>query len=278
MVDDDELEPLLTATRAIAAEAAALVAGARPDQIRHKSNPRDLVTEWDTRIEELLRARLAAIAPGVGFLGEEGGGAGDGTRRWLVDPIDGTVNFAHGLPLWAISIGLEGPDGLEVGVVTAPALGWTFWARRGGGAFADRGRGPERLAVSAIDRLDRALLVTGFPYDRATNPANNFDAWEHFQRVAGGVRRLGAASLDLCLVAAGALDGYWEQRLSAWDLAAGALVVAEAGGIVTDTRGGRFRPAAGEAVAAGGGIHEAIVRELALVRRAVDPRPGQETP
>ena len=160
---------------------------------------------------------------------------------------------------------LHGEQALDRGQVEAPGRGG---GRRGGGAFADRGRGVERLRVSAADRLDRALLVTGFPYDRATHPANNFAAWEHFQRVAGACRRLGAASLDLCLVAAGAVDGYWEARLSPWDIAAGALLVEEAGGVVTDTRGGPFRPASGEAVAAGGGIHEAIVRELAQVRRA----------
>ena len=263
-----ELEELLTVARTIAAEAHALLVDVRPRQITAKSNPRDLVTEWDTRAEELIRARLTAATPEIPILGEEGGGALSAPRRWLVDPIDGTMNFAHGLPLWSVALALEGPDGVEVGVVTAPALGWTFWGHRGGGAFADRGRGVERLAVSAVDALERALLVTGFPYDRATAAVNNFAEWEHFQRRASGCRRLGSASLDLCLVAAGALDGYWERRLSPWDIAAGALFVEEAGGIVTDTRGGRFRAASGEAVAAGGGIHEAIVRELALVGRA----------
>ncbi|MBK9036057.1 MAG: inositol monophosphatase [Myxococcales bacterium] len=264
------LDRMLALARAIAGECRALLDAARPDHVGYKSNPRDLVTEWDTRCEELVRARLGAATPEIPILGEEGGGTRDAPRRWLVDPIDGTVNFAHGLPLWAVSIALEGPAGVEVGVVTAPALGWTFWGRRGGGAFADRGRGVERLQVSAVDRLERALLVSGFPYDRATNPHNNFAAWEHFQRLAGGCRRLGAASLDLCLVAAGALDGYWEQRLSPWDIAAGALFVEEAGGIVTDTRGRPFTASSGEAIAAGSGIHQMIVRELAQVRRAAE--------
>jgi myo-inositol-1(or 4)-monophosphatase len=109
--------------------------------------------------------------------------------------------------------------------------------------------------------------------DRATHPANNFVEWEHFQRVAGGVRRLGAASLDLCLVAAGALDGYWERRLFPWDVAAGALIVEEAGGVVTDTRGGPFRAESGEVVAAGDGIHQAIVTELARVRATTEESP-----
>ncbi len=265
-----ELDELLAVARGVAAEAAALLADVRPAQVSHKSTPRDLVTEWDTRSEALIRARLEAATPAIPILGEEGGGAVGAPRRWLVDPIDGTVNFTHGLPIWAVSIGLEGPAGVEVGVVAAPALGWTFWARRGGGAFADRGRGVAALRVTDVDRLDRALLVTGFPYDRATNPDNNFAAWEHFQRVAGGCRRLGATSIDLCLVAAGALDGYWESRLAPWDLAAGAVIVREAGGIVTDTRGGPFRADSGEVVAAGGGIHQAIVHELARVRRATE--------
>jgi myo-inositol-1(or 4)-monophosphatase len=269
-------EELLAIARAAAAEAAAMLAGVHAARVTTKSNPRDLVTEWDTRSEALIRARLGAATPEIPIVGEEGGGDLTAPRRWLVDPIDGTVNFAHGLPLWTVAIALDGPDGVEVGVVTAPALGWSFWGRRGGGAFADRGAGVERLAVSARDSIERALLVTGFPYDAATAAPgdSNFAEWEHMQRVAGGCRRLGAASLDLCLVAAGAIDGYWERRLSPWDIAAGALFVAEAGGIVTDTRGGPFRAASGDVAAGGSAIHEAIVRELAIVAAA---RAAEET-
>jgi myo-inositol-1(or 4)-monophosphatase len=260
-----DLDRLLAIGRAVVAEAAALLAAVRPDHIHSKSNPRDLVTEWDLRSEQLIRARLAAATPSIPVVGEETGGDPSVAYYWLVDPIDGTVNFAHGLPLWTVALALVGPEGVAVGVVTAPALGWSFWGRRGGGSFARRGGSDERLRVSAMDRLDRAMLVSGFPYDLATARDNNFAEWNHFQRVAGACRRLGSASLDLCLVAAGAIDGYWERRLSAWDVAAGALLVQEAGGVVTDTRGGRFDPASGEAVAAGSGIHEAIVRELAIV-------------
>jgi myo-inositol-1(or 4)-monophosphatase len=268
-----ELEELLALARATAAEASALLRDVRPAEVRTKTSPRDLVTEWDTRCEALVRGRLVGGGADIPMVGEEDGGDRGATRRWLVDPIDGTVNFAHGLPLWSVAIALEGPAGLEVGVVAAPALGWTFWARRGGGAFAERGRGVERLQVSAVDRLDHAMLVSGFPYDRATNPDNNFAAWEHFQRVAGACRRLGSAELDLCLVATGAIDGYWETRLSPWDLAAGALIVMEAGGTVTDTRGGPFRAESGEVIAAGGGIHQAIVTELARVRATTEESP-----
>jgi len=262
---------LLGAALAAADAAAELLAHARPADVRFKGNPRDLVTEHDLASERLIREVLAARAPGIPVVGEEGGADADvGTTelRWLVDPIDGTVNFAHGLPLWSVSIALEDPAGPALGVVVAPVLGWRFWASRGHGAWAGADAAADRLAVSACDHLDRALLVSGFPYDRATHPDNNFAEWEHFQRHAGACRRLGCASLDLCMVARGWLDGYWERRLKPWDVAAGAVIVAEAGGRVTDTRGGRFDADSGEVVASTGGIHEALIAHLAQVARS----------
>lgn len=241
-----------------------LLRGVRPLEIRGKSNPRDLVTEWDVRSEQAIREVLAES--GYPVLGEEGGqsGASDAPYRWLVDPIDGTVNFAHGLPIWSIAIALEEIGvGVAVGVVYAPLLGWWFEASRGGGARDGNG---SPLRVSTRATLDEAMLATGFPYDRATNPDNNFAAWDHFQRLAGSCRRLGCASIDLCLVAQGIYDGYWESRLQPWDLAAGALIVAEAGGRVTDTHGQPFDPHSGEAVATNGAIHGVLVTELARVR------------
>lgn len=273
----ERLGDLLHTARAAARAAADLLAGARPADVRSKTNARDLVTEWDLRSEEAIRRVLREREPGIAILGEEGGlgaeagagaGAGSGGLRWLVDPIDGTVNFAHGLPIWSISIGLEDAGELLVGVVAAPALGWWFEATRGGGA---RGGAPggelAPLHVSATARLSEAMLGTGFPYDAATNPDNNLDAWEHLYKHAGTCRRLGCASLDLCLVGRGWFDGYWERRLSPWDLAAGALVVREAGGTVTDTRGGTFDPHAGEVIATNGAIHEELIAELGRVRR-----------
>ena len=260
-----ELDDALALALAVAADAARLLRGARPAQIRTKTDPRDLVTEWDTRVEDQIRAALTRATPAIPVVGEEAGGDLAADRRWLVDPIDGTVNFAHGLPLWTVALALERGDQVEVGVVIAPALGWTFAARRGGGARVTRPDGEQPLVVSAIAELGRAMLATGFPYDRAVSPDNNFAEWEHFQRKAGACRRLGSASLDLCLVAAGSLDGYWERKLQPWDLAAGALIVAEAGGRVTDTLGAGFRSRSGQVVASNGAIHDAIVAELAVV-------------
>src|SRR5262249_10926305 len=145
-----------------------------------------------------------------------------------------------------------------IGIVQAPALGWSFEAVRGRGAL-DADTGDQPLEVSRVARLADALLATGFPYDRATNPDNNVASWEHMQRVAGACRRLGCASIDLCLVARGWLDGYWERRLSPWDIAAGGLIVAEAGGTVTNAQGGPFDPHSGEVVASNGAIHSELI-------------------
>ena len=251
---------LLAIAREVVAEAAAMLRDVRPADIRSKSNPLDLVTEWDERCEDLVRERLAARTPEIPVVGEERGG--EGGTCWMLDPIDGTVNFAHGLPLWSIALARMVGGRADVGVICAPALGWTFHGRAGGGAFHD----DLPLRVSAVAPLGRAMLVTGFPYDRATHPENNFARWGHFQRHAGAVRRLGAASLDLCFVARGWIDGYWERRLHPWDVAAGALFVEEAGGIVTDTRGGPFDAYAGEVVASNGVIHEDMLNELAKVQ------------
>lgn len=253
---------MLEVARAAARAAAKLLGGASAANIRSKSTPRDLVTEWDLRSEDCIRGVLEPT--GIPVLGEEGGLSGlDAGARWLVDPIDGTVNFSHGLPIWSIAIALETPAGIELGVVCAPVLGWWFEATAGGGARDEHG---QPLRVSATAPLERAILSTGFPYDLATSPDNNFAEWEALQRRAGACRRLGCASIDLCLVARGWLDGYWERKLKPWDVAAGALIVREAGGTVTDTRGGPFDPHSGEAVATNGAIHEELVAELGKVR------------
>jgi myo-inositol-1(or 4)-monophosphatase len=227
--------------------------------IRAKGLPTDLVTEWDGRLERLISEELDRRAPGVGLLGEEEGARGrQSGERWVVDPVDGTVNFAHGLPIFGISIGYERDGVPRAGAVAAPVLGWTWAAAAGQGTARDGV--PSR--VSAVAALDQALLVTGFPYDRKVSPRNNFDAFVHMQRTAGAVRRLGAASLDLCFVAEGWLDGYWEAKLKPWDLSAGAIIVAEAGGRVTGLAGQPFSSEAGEIIASNGLIHDAMIAEL----------------
>jgi myo-inositol-1(or 4)-monophosphatase len=292
--DVEDARAALDIARHVAAEASAFLRGAAGNvgRIDTKTSVKDLVTEWDRRTEDLIRARLQALTPAVPLLGEEGGawtpesasrGAPAGPAqesehasdhvlgqapgqthdRWLIDPIDGTVNFAHGLPIFAVSIALERRGRPLAGAVYAPALGWELYGHRGGGAFLNG----ERLAVSQVPSLERALLATGFPYDRATNPDNNFDRWEHFQRRAGACRRLGSASLDLCLVARGAFDGYWENQLHPWDIAAGIVLVEEAGGRVTSFSGGPLRMSDGETVASNGIIHDAILAELAALEQ-----------
>lgn len=248
-----------------------ILAGAADDigEIRTKGSPRDLVTDWDHRSEEVIRRHLTEATPEIPILGEEGGETGGGgDLLWLIDPIDGTVNFTHGLPLWGVCVSLERRGEPVVGVVLAPAMGWEFHAWQGGGAFMNG----EPISVSRVTALADSMLATGFPYDRATNPANNFREWEHFQRTAGACRRLGAASLDLCMVARGWLDGYWETRLKPWDLSAGAIIVREAGGTVTGIDGGPFVSASGHAVASNGAIHNEILDQLAAVP-AREPSP-----
>lgn len=270
-VPGGRLADMLEAARAAVRAASELLRDVRPADVRRKTNPRDVVTEWDLRSEDVIRRVLAEHTPGVPVLGEEGGqGPGAGETRWLVDPIDGTVNFAHGLPIWSISIGLEDAGQIAVGVVAAPQLGWWFEASRGGGARDDTGKA---LRTSSIAQLDHALLATGFPYDRATRPDNNFAEWAHLQCRAGACRRLGAASIDLCLVARGWMDGYWERHLKPWDVAAGALIVAEAGGTVTNWTGQPFEVHEGAVVASNGAIHEELVAELGRVHPKVTDSP-----
>jgi myo-inositol-1(or 4)-monophosphatase len=240
-------------------------AAGRPGHIRHKGGlDTDWVTEWDERSEAIIVEALKAGAPGTRILGEEGGGdwGSQAGGRWLVDPVDGTVNFTHGLPIYGVSIAYEEGGRVLAGVVLAPSLGWEFEAARGQGARMNG----ETLAVSRVAHLRQALMTTGFPADRLTSPLNNYKQWEHFQNVAGAVRRLGAASLDLCLVARGWFDGYWEFKLKPWDLAAGSLIVEEAGGRVSGPYGEPWSVDAGEIVASNGRIHDQIVEELRGLR------------
>jgi myo-inositol-1(or 4)-monophosphatase len=226
-----------------------------------KSSTIDLVTEFDRRAEALILERIRAAYPADVILAEESGLSApreEGVARWLVDPLDGTTNFAHGLPMFCVSIAREVGGVIESGVVHAPALGLTFTARRGGGAFLNG----QSLRVSDAETLGRSMLATGFPYDRATSPDNNFSQFAFIKQRSQAVRRLGSAAIDLALVAAGTYDGYWEMKLKPWDMAAGSLLVEEAGGRVTGWLGEAFSVDRAAAVATNGRIHDELVAAL----------------
>lgn len=231
--------------------------GKRPE-FRFKSSKADLVTEFDGRAETVVVHTLAKAFPDDTIVGEEGGGqAGGSGRVWHVDPLDGTTNFAHGLPIFGTSIGLLIGGTPVLGVVTAPALGWTFRGAEGHGAF----RNADPIHCSNVDDLERALLVTGFPYLRS-GQNDNLSEFGAFMRASQGVRRLGSAALDLCFVACGWLDGFWERHIKSWDLVAGAAIVLAAGGHVSDPDGGPFVAQTGCVLASNGLIHEAMRNEL----------------
>ena len=257
MVDASDL--LLLAEQ-IAREAGELARRRRDEGVRiaaTKSALADIVTEADREVETLIRARLAAARPGDGFLGEESGAERGSTQiTWVVDPIDGTVNYAYGIPHYAVSIaavaGEPDPElwSAQAGVVFAPVTGDLFRAARGSGAWL----GADRLAVSRPTDAG-ALLATGFGYDPATH-AGDLERVRTVMPLARDLRRAGAASLDLAYVAAGRLDGYFERGLAPWDHAAGALLVEEAGGVVGGAPGGR--PGRQMTIAAGPDLYAAL--------------------
>src|SRR5512143_1754609 len=190
----------------------------------------DLITEADHASEALILERIRAVYPDCAILSEESGASANTSPYvWIADPLDGTTNFAHGLPIFSVTLALMVHGVIEVGVTYDPIQDELYMAQRGQGAYLNG----ERLHVSAVSTLDKALLVTGFPYDRRTNPNNNIRQFTDFSLRAQGVLRLGSAALDLGAVAAGRLDGYWEWGINPWDVAAGVLMIAEAGGQVT---------------------------------------------
>ena len=230
-----------------------------PRQIAYKGQV-DLVTEMDKRSEATIVAALTGQFPEHRVVAEEGSGPreGDSPYRWLIDPLDGTTNYAHGVPLFAVSIALQRGDETIVGVVYDPMRDELFRAEQGGGAFLN----DRPLRVSTVDELIRSLLCTGFPYNAALRPVA-LAHWNAFSYAAQAIRRYGAAALDLCSVAAGRFDGFYEAHLGPWDAAAGALIAAEAGATITDYTGGPFDPFRGEIVATNGLIHDAILKVLA---------------
>jgi myo-inositol-1(or 4)-monophosphatase len=255
---------LREAAAEFAREAGALVrAGWGATHAPERKGRIDLVTDFDRRSERLLIARIAERFPGHSVLAEESGAHASGSApsrvRWLIDPLDGTTNFAHNYPFFAVSVGVEVDGELVAGAVFDPVRGEMFAAARGLGATLDQ----TAIQVSGIDRLEDALLVTGFPYDVREHPERVMPAFQAFLARAQGIRRDGSAALNLCYVAAGRFDGFWEPALSAWDTAAGTVIVREAGGLVTDYRGGAFRVGASSVLATNRRLHDAMMRVLA---------------
>jgi myo-inositol-1(or 4)-monophosphatase len=225
--------------------------------------PANFVSAADHRAEETLRAELAKARPGYGFVGEEGGRqeGSDKTHCWIVDPLDGTTNFLHGIPQFAISIALEREGTIVAGLVYNPINEELFVAERGKGAFLN----DQRLRVAARRRLAEAVIACGLPHLGRGDLAQFRQEFAAVQEKVAGLRRFGAATLDLAWVAAGRLDAFWERNLSAWDMAAGLLLVREAGGFVSDLEGGDDMFGKAEILAG----NEAMQRELlGLIRQA----------
>jgi myo-inositol-1(or 4)-monophosphatase len=220
----------------------------------------DLVTPFDLGAQEILVGRLAAAFPTHGFLAEEGlARSGSSDCRWIIDPLDGTTNYAHAFPVFSVSAALECAGRLVLGWVHDPLRGEMFRAEAGRGATRDG----SAIHVSDIDDLGKALLATGFPYDVRTSRANNLSHWERFIVRAQAIRRCGSAAIDLAYVACGRFDGFWELKLKPWDVAAGTLLVLESGGRVTGLDGGPHALGAPAIVASNGLIHPDMLGVLA---------------
>lgn len=220
---------------------------------------KDLVTEVDKESERLIVSHLKSCFPDHGIIAEEGEYPETASGfNWIIDPVDGTTNYAHGYPWFCTSIALQSEGELQVGVIYNPIYDELFTTTKGGGSFLN-GR---RLSVSSHSPLKSSLLGTGFPYDCASDPANNFSSFIAFQKAARGIRRAGAAALDLAYVAAGRLDGFWELKLKPWDVAAGVLLVREAGGTVTTFDGSGYDVFNDRIVASNGLIHQEMVAML----------------
>ncbi|MCP9452930.1 MAG: inositol monophosphatase [Nitrospira sp.] len=227
--------------------------------IEHKS-PINLVTDADRDAERCIIEHIRAQFPNHAFLAEERGRDQHSASPylWIIDPLDGTTNFAHGYPIYCVSIGLEYCGRCLLGVVFDPSRNELFTAVDGQGAYLNG----HPLRVSDTNDLGNSLLVTGFAYDIRDTPRNNLDHFAKFALLAQGIRRTGSAALDLCYVAAGRFDGFWEVRLNPWDMAAGSVIVREAGGRLTDFLGNELSIYGQELVASNGHIHDAMLKVL----------------
>jgi len=219
----------------------------------------DLVTEYDVKSEKYIKAAIEKTFPGHSILAEESGETRKrSSKLWVIDPLDGTTNFAHDYPAYCVSIGLEVDDRMVMGVIYDPVHDEMFYASDGNGAFCNR----KRIHVSPERKLNRSLLATGFPYDIAESRIDNLDNFGRMYKSAQGIRRAGSAALDLCYLACGRFDGFWELKLHPWDTAAGIVIVREAGGRVTDFHGRRYSIFGNEILASNGKIHRQMQKIL----------------
>jgi len=256
------MESYLPKAIEIAREAGGLLAElfTHPMEISYKRRS-DLVTEADRRSEALIVERLRSYFPAHSVVAEEGGGQQTASDYcWYVDPLDGTTNFAHGFPVFSVTLGLAYRGEMVAGVVYDPTRQELFTAERGSGAFLNR----QRLGVSRTAEVSQSLVATGFP-PFATNHDLNMEFYFRFTQLSHGIRRAGSAALDLCSVAAGRFDGFWELKLNPWDKAAGTLLVTEAGGRVSDIAGRPFNLLGDDIFASNGLVHEEMLRVFSEV-------------
>jgi myo-inositol-1(or 4)-monophosphatase len=245
--------------------------GLSADQIRTKSSQADLATEADVESERLILGAIRTEYPSHALFSEESasGEPPDSEWLWLVDPLDGTTNFAHGLPIFVVNLALAHRGEIILAVTHDPSAGRTYWAERGSGAWIRADSQDRPLQVSVTGALRHSLLATGFPYDRATNPDDNVAEFVALDRCSQAVRRLGSSALAAAWVAAGSLDGYWEAGIKPWDTAAGSLLVHEAGGAVSDYGGEPWRLASRNILVSNGqpDVHRGILEAIAEARR-----------
>ena len=222
--------------------------------------PGDFVSQADRRAEEIVHTELSRSRPDYSFLMEESGAivGSDSQHRFIVDPLDGTTNFLHGIPIFAVSIGLERQGQIVAGVIYNPAMDELYTAERGGGAFLN----DRRLRVGARRKLSDSVIGTGIPHLGRGHHGNFLIEMRHVMAEVAGVRRMGAAALDLAYVAAGRLDGFWETGLSPWDMAAGILMIREAGGFVSDAEGGTDMLEKGSIVAGNEVIQKTLLQTI----------------
>ncbi|MDQ6832113.1 MAG: inositol monophosphatase [Chloroflexota bacterium] len=274
----DELVEMCDVAIAAAREAGAAIQAVAEQGVKEivfkGEGKRDLVTEADKRSEQIIIDAITRRYPDHRILAEEGTGTGgNGAYRWIVDPLDGTTNFAHQYPLYCVSIAVEHGGEPVVGVVFAPYMNELFIATKGGGATLNG----TPIAVSGVTDLIGGLLCTGFPY-RLDGPTNNLVNWGNFVLRTQATRRDGAAALDLCYVAAGRFDGFWELNLQPWDMAAGALIIQEAGGTISDSYGNAFRVDGHDIVGSNGYLHTTMLDVLAMSKNGHGAgKPNAET-